>query len=313
MTVAARLRRCELSTPGWSERMIAHAASSGADLVFLDLEDSVAPAAKPAARSMAVAGLNQLDWGTTTLGVRINAPGTEWCEEDLATVVEGAGARIHVIIVPKVHGAADVRWVDERLTRLEAEIGLHQPIGLEVLIEDVDAVLAVEEIATASGRMQALIFGSGDMAAAQGVRTSLLAAYDGDPWAYHRARIIVAARAAGLVAIDGPSWAPLDDPASYRRECRLAATVGYSGKWAIHPSQIAPAHEEFSPTADEIAHAKRVIEACAAAAVEGRGAIALDGVMVDAVDLRLAGSVLAMHGMICQRTEGMTPRFCPGG
>ena len=147
-----------------------------------------------------------------------------------------------------------------------------------------------------------MIFGSGDMAAALGVRTSLLAAYDGDPWAYHRARIIVAARAAGLIAIDGPSWAPLDDPASYRRECRLAATVGYSGKWAIHPSQIASAHEEFSPTAGEIAHAKRVIEECTAAAVEGRGAIALDGVMVDAVDVRLATSVLAMHDMICERT-----------
>jgi citrate lyase subunit beta/citryl-CoA lyase len=300
----ARLRRCELSTPGWSERMISRAAASGADLVFLDLEDSVAPQAKPAARATVVAGLNQLDWGATARGVRINAPGSDWCEEDLAAVIEGAGRRIDVVIVPKVRGAADVRWVDEQLARLESALSLPHPIGLEVLIEDVEAVLAVEQIASASGRLQALIFGSGDMAASQGVRTSLLPAYDGDPWAYHRARIIIAARAARLIAIDGPSWAALDDLASYRKECRLAATLGYSGKWAIHPSQIAPAQEEFSPTQEEIGHARRVIDASEAAAGEGRGAIALDGVMVDAVDLRLAVSVLAMHDMICTRTQG---------
>jgi citrate lyase subunit beta / citryl-CoA lyase len=295
------LRRCELSTPGWSERMISRAATCGADLVFLDLEDSVAPAAKAAARATVVEGLRELDWGHTARGVRINGPGSEWAEADLESIIAGAGNLVETIIVPKVRSADDVRWVDERLEQLERGAGLQRTIRLEILIEDVAALLAVDEIARSSERLTALIFGSGDMAAAQGVRTSLLASYDGDPWAYHRARIIVAARAAGLMAIDGPSWSAIDDIAAYRAECRLAATLGYAGKWAIHPSQIAPAHEEFSPTAEELAHARRVIAACKEAAGEGRGAIALDGVMVDAVDLRLAETVTAMQQMIQAR------------
>ncbi len=295
---SGRLRRCELSTPGWSERMITRAATSGADLVFLDLEDSVAPAAKPAARATAVAGLCELDWGRTARGVRVNGPDTEWIEDDLAAVVAGAGAVLETIIVPKLRAAADVRRIDRRLTELEDGLGLRRRIGLEVLIEDVEALLAVDEIAHASGRLQALIFGSGDMAASQGVRAALLPSYEGDPWAYHRARIVVAARAAGLIAVDGPSWSPLADIDTYRAECRLAATLGYAGKWAIHPSQIAPAHEEFSPTAAEVEHARRVLAACEQAAAEGRGAIALDGVMVDAVDLRIAERVLATQRLI---------------
>jgi citrate lyase subunit beta/citryl-CoA lyase len=283
--------------------MIARAAASAADLVFLDLEDSVAPSGKADARKTVVAGLRDLDWGSTARGVRVNAPSTEWAEDDLSAILEGAGARVDIIIVPKVRGSEDVVWVDLRLARLEAGLGLRRRIGLEVLIEGVEALLAVEEIARASDRIEALIFGSGDMAASQGVRTSLLAAYPGDPWAYHRARIAVAAAAAGVLAIDGPSWAPLEDIDGYRAECRLASTLGYAGKWAIHPTQIGPAQEEFSPTADEVAHAQRVTDACAAAAVEGRGAIALDGVMVDAVDLRLAESTLALQGLVRNRDE----------
>jgi citrate lyase subunit beta/citryl-CoA lyase len=278
--------------------MIAKAAAGAADFVFLDLEDSVAEPLKPAARSTIVEALTGLDWGRKTRAVRINTPGSEWAADDLAEVVRGAGDALDVIMVPKAKSGADVRWVDEQLTALERGLGRTTPIGIEVLIEEVEALIAVEEIATSSPRLEALIFGSGDMAASQGVRTAWLNDYPGDPWIYHRSRIVVAARAAGLEAIDGPYWGALADTEGYAAECRLASTLGFTGKWAIHPAQIEPANEVFAPTAAEVAHAQRVIEACAVAALEGRGAIALDGVMVDAVDVRLAESVMAAHEAI---------------
>ena len=293
-----RLRRSELSTPGWSEKMITKAAASAADLVFLDLEDSVAAPIKPAARGTIVSALTGLDWGQKTRAVRINAPGSDWAADDLAEVVTGAGDALDVIIVPKVMSAADVRWVDQQLTELERSLGRTTPIGLELLIEEVEALMAVDEIAHSSPRLEALIFGSGDMAASQGVRTGWLEDYPGDPWIYHRTRIVVAAKSAGLEAIDGPYWGALSNTEGYAAECRLVSTIGYSGKWAIHPAQIEPANEVFAPTPAEVAHARRVIEACAVAAEEGRGAIALDGVMVDAVDVRLAEGVISVHESI---------------
>jgi citrate lyase subunit beta/citryl-CoA lyase len=293
-----RLRRSELSTPGLSEKMIARAAASAADLVFLDLEDSVAPAAKAGARSTVVAGLRELDWGSTAKAVRINSPGSEWSADDLAEVIGRAGDALDVVIVPKVRSADDVRWVAGRLDELELSLDRRVPIGIEVLIEEVEALVSVEEIATASPRLEALIFGSGDMAASQGVRTGWLADYPGDPWIHHRSRIVIAARAAGLDAIDGPYWGAIADIDGYRAECRLVSTLGYAGKWAIHPSQIEPANETFAPTPEEVAHARRVLAATEEAAAEGRGAISLDGVLVDAVDIRLAEAVLGLHERI---------------
>jgi citrate lyase subunit beta/citryl-CoA lyase len=299
--IRKRLRRSELSTPGWSEKMITKAAASSADLVFLDLEDSVAESLKPAARDTIVSALTELDWGKKTRAVRINAPGTEWALDDLTAVVSGAGAHLDVVIVPKVMSAADVRLVDAALSELERTLGRVTPIGIEVLIEEVEALIAVEAIAASSPRLETLIFGSGDMAASLGIRTGWLGEYPGDPWIYHRSRIVVAARAAGLDAIDGPYWGALDDSDGYTRECRAVSTLGYTGKWAIHPAQIAPANATFAPSPAEIVRARRVIEACAVAATEGRGAIALDGVMVDAVDVRLAESVIRAHEAIGYR------------
>jgi citrate lyase subunit beta/citryl-CoA lyase len=293
-----RLRRSELSTPGLSDKMIARAAASAADLVFLDLEDSVAAAAKADARSTVVDGLRELDWGRTARAVRINNPGSDWAADDLAEVVGRAGHALDVVIVPKVRSAEDVSWVARRLDELERSLRRQRPIGIEVLIEEVDALIRVEEIATASPRLEALIFGSGDMAASQGVRTGWLAGYPGDPWIYHRSRIVVAARAAGLDAVDGPYWGAIADVDGYRAECRLVSTLGYAGKWAIHPGQIDPANETFAPTPEEVAHARRVLAATEEAAAEGRGAISLDGVLVDAVDIRLAETVLGLDERI---------------
>jgi citrate lyase subunit beta/citryl-CoA lyase len=162
----------------------------------------------------------------------------------------------------------------------------------------VEALIAVEQIASCSPRLEALIFGSGDMAASQGVRTAWLGRYHGDPWAYHRSRIAIAARANGLAAIDGPYWGAIEDVDGYRAECESVSILGFAGKWAIHPSQIEPANRVFAPTVEELAHARRVIDACGEAAQAGRGAILLDGVMVDAVDVRLAKAVLRAHDLI---------------
>jgi citrate lyase subunit beta / citryl-CoA lyase len=300
MMTERRLRRSELSTPGHSEKMIQKAAASAADLVFLDLEDSVAPPAKEAARTTVAAGLRELDWGSKTRAVRVNGPESDWIREDITHVVTEAAGALDVIIVPKVKSPEHVRVVEDLLGEVDAYPGAGG-IGLEVLIEEVEALLAVEQITRASDRLEAVIFGSGDLAASQGVRTSMLTQFAGDPWLYHRTRIVLAARSAGLEAIDGPYWGAIADVNGYREECRQASILGFSGKWAIHPDQIEPANESFSPSAEELAYARRVIDVCREAEAEGRGAIALDGVMVDAVDVRLAEALLERERTLAER------------
>jgi citrate lyase subunit beta/citryl-CoA lyase len=294
------VRRSELSTPGHNEKMIEKAAASAADLVFLDLEDSVAAPAKAGARATAAAGLKELDWGRKTRAVRVNGPESEWIVDDITQVATEAAGALDVIIVPKVKSPDHVRFVEEILAEVDGGPDAGR-IRLEVLIEEVEALLAVEQIARASDRLEAVIFGSGDLAASQGVRTSMLDRFAGDPWQYHRSRIVLAARAAGIEAIDGPYWGAIADVEGYRDECLQASILGFSGKWAIHPDQIAPANESFSPSPHELAHARRVIEACREAEAEGRGAIALDGVMVDAVDVRLAEALLERERALAGR------------
>ena len=285
-----RLRRSELSTPGHSEKMIAKAAASTADLVFLDLEDSVAPSAKVEARQTVVRGLRELDWGGKTRGVRINSADTEWAHEDLLEVVHGAGDHLDLLILPKVKAPRDIWWVETLLDQLDRKQPRRAPIRLEVLIEEVEALINVEEIARCSPRLEALIFGPGDFSASQGVKTRAIGGdtpdYPGDVWHYARSKIVVAARAAGLEAIDGP-FADLADLEGYRRECRRASVLGFAGKWAIHPSQIAVANEVFAPTADEEAQARHVMEAYQQAQEDGLGAVSVDGKMVDAASVRI--------------------------
>lgn len=296
-----RLRRSELSTPGHSAKMIAKAAESAADLVFLDLEDAVAPNAKAEARARIVEGLNKLVWGTKTRAFRINAVSTDWCHDDLIEVITGAGRNVDVVIVPKVKSPRDVWFVDDLLTQLEMKLDL-QPgrIGLEVLIEETEALARVEEIASSSPRLEALILGVGDLSASQGIRIGHIgaanngsgtAAYPGDVWHYARNRMIVAARANGLDAVDGP-FADIADPAAYRREADWAATLGAVGKWAIHPSQIAIANEVYAPTRAEIARATAVVNAVREAEAQGHGAASYEGMMIDAATARVFHGVL---------------------
>jgi citrate lyase subunit beta/citryl-CoA lyase len=296
MTRPFRLRRSELSTPGSNPKMIERAAAGEADLVFLDLEDAVAPSEKVPSRANVVAGLNGLDWGKKTRAVRINGTHTHWCYEDTVEIVSGAGRNLDIIIIPKVKAPRDVWFIDTLVSQLETQHGLEPGhIGLELLIEETEALARVEEIAACCPRVEALILGFGDFSASQGMRLGLTGKgegkYPGDAWHYHRNRMIVAARANGLDAIDGP-FADYRDAGGYRQEATWAAALGAVGKWAIHPSQAPIANDVFSPTEQEITRAKRMIEQVRAAEEGGLGAASSGGVMIDAATARIFELVL---------------------
>lgn len=290
-----RARRSELATPASSERMCEKAPSSGADLVFLDLEDACAPSMKEAARAIAVGALTGQDWGRTVRAVRVNGIDTPWCHGDIIEIVTGARAAVDVLIVPKVRRARDVWWVDVLLTQLETKLGLARPIGLEVLIEEAEGLANALEIAQASPRLEALIFGAGDLSASLRARVDgnfdPVTPYPGDFWHFARVQVLTAARAAMIDAVDAP-FPAYRDPEGYRTAALAASALGYDGKWAIHPSQIPIANEVFSPTPDEVAEARRSVETYREAEAGGIGAIGRDGALVDAAHMRLAANTL---------------------
>jgi citrate lyase subunit beta/citryl-CoA lyase len=285
-----RARRSQLSVPGSNDKMLQKAAASAADHVFCDLEDAVAPNAKLEARSKTCWALNNLDWGKKTRCVRINDVTTEWCHGDLIEVIEKAGNNVDTIMLTKPYTAADVIFVDRMLTQLEKKLRLQRRIGIEVLIEEVQALQNVEAISTCSDRVECLIFGMGDYSASQGIDI-FGAQYPGDIFHYARFRLTMAARAAGIDAVDGP-FGDFKDDAGYRAEAQRARSLGMVGKWAIHPAQIAPALEVFSPTADAVANARRVEKAMREAMARGLGAVEIDGMMMDVAVLRLMRNVL---------------------
>lgn len=295
------LRRSELATPASNERMFAKAAGSGADLVFLDLEDAVAAAQKESSRAKAVTALTELDWGHTARAVRVNGLDTHWCHDDIIEVVTGAKDRLDTIIVPKVRRARDVWWVDVLLTQLEAKLGISKPIRLEVLIEEVEGLAKAEEIALASPRLDCLIFGAGDFSVSQGARVDTnfvpTGDYPGDFWHYARNKVLVAARIAGVQAIDAP-YPDFKDTPGYQRDANRAAMLGYTGKWAIHPSQVAIANTVYAPTEAEIALAERNVKAYRDGEANGLGAVGVDGVLVDAAHVKLAEITLARARLI---------------
>ncbi len=296
-----RARRSELATPASSARMCEKAARSGADLVFLDLEDACAPAVKASARATVVAALTGLDWGTTVRAVRINGLETPWCHDDIIEVVTGAGGSLDVLIVPKVRSARDVWWVDVLLTQLEAKLRLPRPIGLEVLIEEAEGLANALEVARASARLEALIFGAGDLSASLHARVDgnfdPTVEYPGDFWHYARVQVLTAARAANIDAVDAP-YPAYQDPDGYRRAARQASALGFDGKWAIHPDQVPIANEVFSPTPEEVREATESLAAYRRAESDGVGAIGRDGRLVDAAHMRLAANVLHKAALV---------------
>jgi citrate lyase subunit beta/citryl-CoA lyase len=281
--------------------MFEKGAQCGADLVFLDLEDAVPVVVKEESRAKAIAALNDIDWGRTARAIRINGLDTQWCHDDVVDVVTKAGHNLDTIIIPKVRRARDVWWVDVLLTQLESKLSLDKRIRLEVLIEEVEGLANAEEIAAASPRLDALIFGVGDFSLSQGARVDTnfvpLGEYPGEFWAYARNKVIVAARIAGIDAIDAP-YPDYRDLAGYERDARRASLLGYTGKWAIHPDQVPVANEVYAPNADEIARAEANVAAYREAEAKGRGAVGVNGVLVDAAHVKQAEQTLARAALI---------------
>lgn len=298
-----RLQRSELAVPGSNPSMFEKAASSSADFVFLDLEDAVAPADKEQARKNIIEALHDIDWRGKgkTISVRINSLDTHYMYRDVVDVVEQAGDKVDTLLIPKVGVAADVYTVDALLTQIETAKGYSNRIGIEALIEITLGMANVDAIARSSARMEALHFGVADYAASCRARTVSIGGlnpdYPGDQWHHGLSRMLMACRAYGIRAIDGP-FGDFNDPDGYRASARRAAALGYEGKWAIHPSQIELANEIFSPPKAEVEHAEAVLKALEEAAAEGRGAAQLNGRMIDAASARMAENIVATHSAI---------------
>jgi citrate lyase beta subunit len=290
--------RTMLFVPAARWPMIAKAAASAADAVCLDLEDSVPEQEKAAARANAVRALQELDFGDRVRMVRINGLDTPFAYRDLVDVVEPAGGRIDRIMLPKAGAARDVTFVDTMLGQMEMARGFGKRIGIEAQIESAAGFVAIREISEASDRLEALIFGPGDYAASMHIPSANIgeedehdALYPGHRWHAAMHSIVAHARARGLRAIDGP-YAGYKDAAGFERSCRIARAMGFDGKQCIHPGQLEAANAIFSPTAEEIAQARGVVEAYERAVAEGRGSASWKGKMIDAANIRMARTIL---------------------
>jgi malyl-CoA/(S)-citramalyl-CoA lyase len=302
----ARPNRCQLFGPGSRPELFVKMAASKADVINLDLEDSVSPADKPQARKNIIAAINDIDWGAKTLSVRINGLDTEFWYRDVTEILEGAGGRIDQIMIPKAGNAADIYAVDALVTSVEMAKGRKKPIRFEAIIETAAGLSHVEEIAAASPRMAALSLGAADYAASMGMQTTGIggtqanyymlenasgdaprAIHWSDPWHAPTVAIVAACRTHGLLPVDGP-YGDFSDPDGFIAQARRAATLGMVGKWAIHPKQIPLANEVFTPSEAQITEAREILSAMADAEKSGQGAAVYKGRLVDIASIRQA-------------------------
>ena len=302
--------------PGSNPRFLEKSQTLAADEVFLDLEDSVAPAVKEEARANVVAALREGDWTGKTVAVRVNDATTPWSYRDVIEVVEAAGDRLHCVMLPKVSDPSHVVWLDTLLGQVERAAGLPVGrIGIEAQIEDATGLVNAERIAAASPRLETLVFGPADFMASIGMRTLVVGEQppgyeEGDAYHYVLMRILTAARAHGLQAIDGP-YLQIRDVEGFRRAARRAAALGFDGKWVLHPSQIEAGNEVFSPSQDDYDHAELILEAYEYyTTVERRGAAMLGDEMIDEASRKMA-LVVAAKGRAAGLTR--TKRFTPPG
>lgn len=310
-----RLHRSELAVPGSNTALFEKAARSAADVIFLDVEDAVAPDDKEQARKNIIQALNEVDWGAKTIMVRINGLDTHFMYRDVVDIVE-ACPRLDMILIPKVGVPQDVYALDMLVTQIEAAKKRDKRIGFEVLIETALGMANVEAIAQSSRRLEAMSFGVADYAASTRARTTVIGGVHPDsgvltdkdpagnrqylwtdPWHAAQTRMLVACRAYGLRPIDGP-FGDFSDPDGYMAAANRAAVLGYEGKWAIHPSQIELANRIYTPSAAEVTKAERILEAMAQAARDGKGAVSLDGRLIDIASIRMAESLLAKARVI---------------
>ncbi|MFN8160263.1 MAG: CoA ester lyase [Solirubrobacterales bacterium] len=324
-----RLHRSELAVPGSNRGMLEKAPGLGADVVMLDLEDAVAPDDKVGARASVIEALCDLEWSPASVSVRINGLDTHWCYRDLVDVIEQGGRALDTITVPKVGAPADVELVATLLDQIEVATGLEHRIGISVLIETAQGMSRVEEIGRACPeRMEAMVFGVADYAASMQSHTTSIGGVEpgysvltgepggererhwGDQWHFALARIAVACRANGLRPIDGP-FGDFTDPDGYLAAAGRAAVLGYEGKWAIHPAQIELANRVFTPDQHVVERTHRIIEAMEQAATEGKGAVSLDGRLIDAASIRMAENLLAKLEQIDERDRDAERRLRP--
>ncbi|MFN7753536.1 MAG: HpcH/HpaI aldolase/citrate lyase family protein [Pseudomonadota bacterium] len=319
-----RLFRSELAVPGSQPRLFEKAARSEADAVYLDLEDAVALDEKAAARANVVDALNGIDWGARTVEVRVNGLDTPHAFRDIIEVV-GRCPRLDLLIVPKVSVPADLYAVDVLVSQVEMEAGRQRPVGLVALVETALGMASIEQIAqSGSRRLEGCTFGSGDFAASTRMRTTGIGGVSGeygvlsdpasdgtrgfhwgDPWHAIHSRLVIACRAWGLRPVDGP-FADFRDGPGLAAAARRAAALGFEGKMCIHPAQIPVVNEVFSPSEGEVAQARRILDAMEQARRDGRGAVALDGRMLDIVSIRQAEQLLERASAIAARA-GASP------
>ena len=311
-----RPNRCQLFGPGSRPELFAKMAASAADVINLDLEDSVAPADKPAARANIIRAIGEVDWGRKTLSVRINGLDTEFWYRDVVDLLEQGGERVDLIMIPKLGRAADLYAVDALVSAIESARGRGRRLGFEGIIETAAGFANVGEIAAASPRLQALSLGAADYAASMGMQTTgiggtqenyyMLAPKDaggerrpvwGDPWHGVTAAIVAACRANGVLPVDGP-FGDFSDDEAFRAQARRAATLGMVGKWAIHPKQVALANEVFTPSDAQVSEAREILAAMTEAEAEGKGAAVYKGRLIDIASVRQAKVIVETAELI---------------
>ncbi|SLN48687.1 Malyl-CoA lyase [Aquimixticola soesokkakensis] len=309
-TPPARPNRCQLFGPGSNTKLFAKMAASGADVINLDLEDSVAPSDKDQARINVIEAINTIDWGTKTLAVRINSLDTPYWYRDVVDLLEQAGPRLDQIMIPKVGCAEDIYAVDALVTAIERAKGRIKPVAFEVIIESAAGLAHVEAIAAASPRLQAMSLGAADFAASMGMQTTGIGGtqenyymlqgetrHYADPWHWAQTAIVAACRTHGILPVDGP-FGDFSDDEGYRAQARRCATLGMVGKWAIHPKQIALANEVFTPSEAAVAEAREILAAMETAKAQGAGATVYKGRLVDIASIKQAEVIVAQSDLI---------------
>ena len=306
----ARPNRCQLFGPGSNTKLFPKMAASAADVINLDLEDSVAPSDKDIARANVIDALNTVDWGTKYISVRINGLDTPYWYRDVVDLLEQAGDRLDQIMIPKVGCAADVYAVDALVTAIERAKGRTKPISFEVIIESAAGIAHVEEIAASSPRMHAMSLGAADFAASMGMQTTGIGGTQenyymlregekhwSDPWHWAQAAIVAACRTHGVLPVDGP-FGDFSDDEGYIAQAKRSATLGMVGKWAIHPKQIALANQVFTPSDEAVSEAREILAAMEQAKANGEGATVYKGRLVDIASIKQAEVIVAQAELI---------------
>lgn len=307
MEPTIRLRRSIISVPANREKMVNKAFSLQADMIMLDLEDSVPVQEKEEARQRVIATFREQDWKGKVRAYRINGMDTPFAYRDIIDVVEQAGEHIDVIVIPKVNDAAEVKAIDYLLSQIEWRMGFGRRIGLEASIETAAGMLRAGEIAFSSPRLEALVFGVADYGASLTMLSKGISGhgdkedfYPGHRWHFPLSRMAMAAKAAGLAAIDAP-YGDYKDPEGLRRSCLLSAALGYDGKWVIHPDQIPVINELYTPAEEDVERSRKILEAYEQAKCQGCGTLSMDGKMVDAASIRVAQVISTQWDLIRKR------------